>query len=103
MSLTNYHKAILNPRENISRIPGDNRTDVTLGKIRVKAQQAANAENKLFRINFNDIFMPLMQCNPTSQIDAFTTDYNLSTPVSGTDVIHYRVVSGYVKAYETCS
>lgn len=36
MTLSTYHKTILNPRDNIARIPGDNRNDVTLGKIRLK-------------------------------------------------------------------
>lgn len=67
MSLTNYHKAILNPKENISRIPGDNRTDITLGKIRMKVSQVStNNSNKCFRINFSDIYNPAYEFLPNS-------------------------------------
>lgn len=104
MTLTNYHKAVLNPKENIARIPGDNRTDITLGKIRMKVQQySTNAEDKCFRINFNDIYNPVYQNYPSSTGDNFTADYNLGSPVSTLEVRHYRIVSGYAKAYETCS
>jgi len=34
--LSTYHKALINPKENIARIPGNDRRDVTLGKIRAK-------------------------------------------------------------------
>ncbi len=34
--LSQYHRTILNPKENIARIPGNDRRDVTLGKIRAK-------------------------------------------------------------------
>jgi len=58
----------------------------------------------MFRFNVNDIYNPVYQDNVTSTSETFTASYNLlSSPVSTTEVGKYRVISAYIKGFETCS
>jgi hypothetical protein len=72
---------------------GDFREDVAVGHANIRSVQSSSSTNKMFRVNYHDIFNPCYQYNPGSTSYTFSPSYAIGVGVSTTHVQKYKVTT----------